>query len=1096
MAEEEDVDAAAMEALMEMEEDEEEDAGNDAEEEVDEPEAEAAEGSAAAAAEKEAAPDAAEESAPAEADDVAMEDAAGAEEDAAEAAGAEEEDADDDEDDDDDEDENEDEDEKAAEEELAAEDEDEEAADADKAGEEPTTKVNDVVVGKPRAKRAAMPKPPKVGRKRPLDPKMPLKPQAPYFAFSGKIRPQLIESDPNLKSNLAAMGSAIKEAWGKLPEDEKAKMQAEYEKQKAVWDALMEEYRKTPGAKEHAVVLRAWMDMREMKKLEKKERTREGGCPKRPASGFGLFGAKVRLELQGKGLGLSEIGKAIGERWNALPGGEKDKYSQSAKSGLEKYTKDYAAYKRSAAYRSHVDDRAQLEKKQALRRLKAEFEEIMPKRPPMMSHLVMKSKGCSAAEAAKVGEALPEEEKKQLKAQLEEMKEKYAKDFAAFKESADGKRYFRLEAAAKKGAELRAAKLKFLVDAPKQPERPKTVFANQRREAATAAGATPPTTAQLDKLWEELPASEKAAFDAETEKLRAEYETKWKEFEKTKDYANYKAVEKRMVSAEDKAKAKAKATAAKAKATAVKAKDAKAKAKARETKLKAKEAKEKAKAKTAVKVPDSMPKKPKTMLEMWSAEQKAANAKASPREFAALPAQEKKRLAELQSKEKAEYEAAMKKWQSTAEGKRFQRSTESLHQKEILKKRLEKARAAFFGANGGEPQRPANPMMLFAASGEAKGKKVAIAWSALTAEEKKKWDDKRAGQVQEYEKKMKAFIDSALYRRATKEVSSSKAKKEQQNREGMPQKPPHALLLACQAKKVHFKEGGKMWHDLPPEEKAKFTEQAKVLREKYEKEVEAWKLSKQGKKHKSEEVAKRKKKMEQRAREKYLQGKDAPQPPKAPLNALKIFLEEKKKILLENDPKLSMGAVAVKLTNEWKALDEAGKKPWNEKETLAKKTYDRQMEAYKTSPAYRKYLKAVGQGGTVSKKDKDAEAARLSYEEDLALIYGKEPKTKKGGGGGDVDSLLEELDGAAAKSAPPTTSTGRGAGRGRGRGASAAAAAPEPPAKKAKKDRFGSELDRLERMALGDMDSDDLESSDDFDDDSDLMGSDDDASSD
>merc|ERR1711976_186636 len=98
------------------------------------------------------------------------------------------------------------------------------------------------------------------------------------------------------------------------------------------------------------------------------------------------------------------------------------------------------------------------------------------------------------------------------------------------------------------------------------------------------------------------------------------------------------------------------------------------------------------------------------------------------------------------------------------------------------------------------------------------------AWNALSSEEKKKWEDKRCELVQEYEKKIKAFYDSPLYKRATKVIA--KASNSAAKLAGMPKKPPNAVLLYLMDKKLKPAEAAKAWQEAPAEEKEKYGKQA------------------------------------------------------------------------------------------------------------------------------------------------------------------------------------------------------------------------------------------------------------------------------
>jgi len=127
------------------------------------------------------------------------------------------------------------------------------------------------------------------------------------------------------------MGKAIAEEWQKVPDEKKAVLQEQYEKEMAIWKPKWAAYKLTPGYKEFFEIKTDWIDARARKKLQKKMTV---DCPKRAKSGYMLFAGSIREkvmeEVKAQNLGLGEAGKRISEAWNALSEYQKAKYAEES----------------------------------------------------------------------------------------------------------------------------------------------------------------------------------------------------------------------------------------------------------------------------------------------------------------------------------------------------------------------------------------------------------------------------------------------------------------------------------------------------------------------------------------------------------------------------------------------------------------------------------------------------------------------------------------------------------------------------------------------------------------------------------------------
>merc|ERR1711879_1118145 len=115
------------------------------------------------------------------------------------------------------------------------------------------------------------------------------------------------------------MGKALADEWQKVPEDEKARLQAEYDKEMAIWKPKWAAYKQTRQYKDFVEVKTDWLDKRAQKKLVK---TMNKDAPKRPKSGYMIFAGEIREEVMAKvkaeNLGLGDAGAIVAARWAEL----------------------------------------------------------------------------------------------------------------------------------------------------------------------------------------------------------------------------------------------------------------------------------------------------------------------------------------------------------------------------------------------------------------------------------------------------------------------------------------------------------------------------------------------------------------------------------------------------------------------------------------------------------------------------------------------------------------------------------------------------------------------------------------------------------
>jgi len=819
-------------------------------------------------------------------------------------------------------------------------------------------------------------------RGKPKDPDAPKRPLLPFQQFGQATRAKLIEQNPSLKGDLSGMGKALAEAWAAVPEEEKQKQQAIFDPAKAKWNDLMAEYKKTDRYRSFTKRLREWQDLREIKKMEKKEKLREGGMPKRPKSGYGMFAAKKRLEMVGKGFSLGEMGKQIGDGWSSLSSSEKDDYSSQSKKASADYEVAMFKYKRSDAYHKYLSDMASVETKQALRRLKFEYERQIPKRPPIPAALYAKDQSVkgSFTVIGKAFMALGAEEKQKYEKQSAELKDTFAKEMAAFKISADGITLVKEQAKAKKQASVRAARLRYMVNAPKRSPAAKALF----QAAKKAEGETGSLVGKaLEALWEKARPEERKRFEAEAAKLLEEYKTKMAEFEKSDDYKQLRKIEDAGVPKDERGKGKEKGP------VLISAKAAK----------------------SAVARPASMPVEPLAMLQFFGQKRRELGQKGGVKDFAGLLANEKAALAEEHQKLCAKHKEDMAKWEKTAEGKAYTKQVnlavkkaQTAQTKDTLKRKVATAQGEFF--KDGHPKKPPAPMFLFAASDQKPPGKVAEVWNALSAEEKAKWEAEREKQNQEYNKQMEEFHKSAAYQKANKGATPSATKGAKSDKlkppASMPKKPNSAFHIFASEKKLSLMVAGKQWTDLAKEDKDKFDKAGEAARQQYEKDVAHWGAhTPEGKLYLRKKDAEARKANDKKAKEKHLSAANAPEEPPPPKAAFRIWAEEMRIKFQKETPPVPLREQAKRLSEGWKNLDAAERKPYDEKHDVLRKEHEVKLKAYRESGAYKAYQKARGRGGGRGSKVSQL-AAKEKSERDTAFadIYGKPTSSGRGRGGG------------------------------------------------------------------------------------------------
>ncbi|CAK0893065.1 unnamed protein product [Prorocentrum cordatum] len=321
-------------------------------------------------------------------------------------------------------------------------------------------------------------------RGKPKDVNAPPKPKNGFQKCSAAARERIKAERPEIATDLAAMGAALKEEWEKVPQEEKDRLSEQYEKEMEIWRPKWAAYKQTRQYKEFFETKQDWIDGRQMKKL-KKAAAKE--APARAKSGYMLFAAEVRgsvaEEVKAAGGGLSDIGKKIAELWAATSEAKKGEYDSIAAKQREKYLVEYAEYRKSDKFKKFCADKATLESKQKQKKLIRTKLDGAPKKAATSFSLWKKEaapqfaeelKGKAMGEQAKfLGEKwaqVSDEEKAKFVAQAESLKKEYEKQKQSFKANRTYIDFLRERRQAKE-REVR------VVGMLNMPKRPKSVFA-------------------------------------------------------------------------------------------------------------------------------------------------------------------------------------------------------------------------------------------------------------------------------------------------------------------------------------------------------------------------------------------------------------------------------------------------------------------------------------------------------------------------------------------------------------------------------------------------------------------------------------------
>merc|ERR1719265_780941 len=195
-----------------------------------------------------------------------------------------------------------------------------------------------------------------------------------------------------------------------------------------------------------------------------------------------------------------------------------------------------------------------------------------------------------------------------------------------------------------------------------------------------------------------------------------------------------------------------------------------------------------------------------------------------------------------------------------------------------------------------------------------------------------------------------------------RKISAKAQAKMDREASGMPAKPSKAVTLFMKENKGggNLAAQHKAWLALGADGQKKYVEQAEQAQKEYDEKYKEWEKTSEGKKYLRGEDSKKKRAKLQNAKDKFLGGEDAPKEPVKPKNAMLLFLDEKKAEVEKEQPNLNSREVSKEVAKLWSGLDGEGRKPYQKQAEELEEKYNTDLEAYKSSDAYKKYAKAAG----------------------------------------------------------------------------------------------------------------------------------------
>ena len=832
---------------------------------------------------------------------------------------------------------------------------------------------------------------------------MPKKPKSVFAMFAEDHKKEV---EPGKGEGKGA--SALKAKWLEFEAEKKAEYEAKEKALKGKWVVDLKEFKEGPK-------FNGWVTTEKKIKTEFMNeamkvmtlRFLDSAPPAPPKTAFAVFvGEKRKAQGESDDAKKSKEAKkeevvAFKAQFAKLDKDTRAEYEVQRKSKIKEWEGEVKEYMNKPKWQEYLKEAKRIrvpvknllmQKRKAIKKLKSGLTVIpppsrpedYPSKPPGPYKLFVNEKKLLAIpldEIAELWKNLDDEGKKKYMKEAEELENKFREDLKLFKESDEGKAYFRGVKATARRNRITKAKFMYLKDMPKKPPAAivdwmKTKASELKKEEPGLKGFE--IKRKLAERWQNMDESEKKPLEDAYQAKQKEFQESMGAFKSGENWSNFtkaiKVVSKSGGGPPPPAK------------------------------------------------PDSMPQKPLDAFKFFCTEQKGSGKALGDlsKMFRELPEEERSER-NNQARERVEkYQADMAEFNNSVIGKKYRKSVEAYEKR----KRLGLARAKYMK---NEPKRPLTAYFIFVQEKrpdiqtqfpDLKGlgpiqQKMNELWKGLSEEERTVWTEKEKEKKTEHDNAVEEFHNTpdykryqAIFNRLTRPQGKVKVKEkivknmEPPKPENLPVKPPASGFFLFVNEKRDELGGGsaakmkEAWAELGADGQKKCMDDVVEKNKQYEQDMKAFSRTLEGKKYLRLKAAAEKKDRIGKAKARFLGGKDAPKEPKRPPSAYFIFVSEKRSTL----PPGKISDIAKQLTEMWKALSAEDKKVYEDKAQELKEQYEKDLAEYKNSAGFKKFDRAMKAVSAPKPKAKPPPAA---------------------GGGG--------------------RGRGRGGGGGRGRGAPAAA---------------------------------------------------------
>mmetsp|Transcript_118807 Transcript_118807/g.188176 ORF Transcript_118807/g.188176 Transcript_118807/m.188176 type:complete len:676 (-) Transcript_118807:59-2086(-) len=510
--------------------------------------------------------------------------------------------------------------------------------------------------------------------------------------------------------------------------------------------------------------------------------------PQKPAAAFVEFVKENRGKVKKEFPDLkgNELEKKMKDMWTELAADEKAALEKAAEEKMNEYREKLETFQKGENWRKYTlmtkvrmgKFGKRLGKAKAKVKAKAKGGgSAMPSRPESYPQKPMGIFECFAKEEKDAGRsasltdmqkrfsALPEDEKKRRVAESNERREKFRNELEAWEKSKDGRMYRLKILSFTKQKKMKSLKDRFMKDEPKRPTGGAFfIYLNANRAKIAAENpdckGVGEVTKKCSEVWKSLSDSDRLPWLEKEREAMAEYEKKLEAF---KAGENFKRFQKMSASVQNMGKPKGKA-------------------------------KSKGKGFAAPPPPDNLPKPPRSAMTLYGDKCRAEGGgsktiRETAMNWMKLGAEGQKPYKEQEEALKKKYEEEMIAFRKTAEGKKYLRLKSDAEKKQ----KLAAAKQKFLAGDNAptEPKRPASAFFMFLsergssvqeADKAKRAKTLTDMWSGLSAEEKKKFEDKHAAAKAKYEEDMKAFKSSKGFKDYEKTLNRLSGKNEQKKK--------------------------------------------------------------------------------------------------------------------------------------------------------------------------------------------------------------------------------------------------------------------------------------------------------------------------